>query len=270
VRGHARVARISSSIIHKLQTVRDEMSRGARGPEQSTGIMFLCGTDCGDVGSVRPLEVLRAADVRVNATTQRVKGDGCPVFRITPLGAASSVDLIASTQVIDAVIELRTRPILSGLPYSIEVAPAGDDATHGSIDILVQIPADTKDGTEVVLRSVSIAGCDVPLGEAFVRIIVGFNHSHAPRGQVFAAVEANNIPALSQALDDGCSTGACVFLVSPFFFPHSPTPTTLVQDGSTSLHWAARNAHIDAVRVMMEADAPASPVDEVRTSGKNG
>jgi hypothetical protein len=45
----------------------------------------------------------------------------------------------------------------------------------------------------------------VALGEAPVRVIIGFNHDPAPKGRVHAAAKAGDMYALMQALDDGCS-----------------------------------------------------------------
>jgi hypothetical protein len=70
----------------------------------------------------------------------------------------------------------------------------------------VLVPQDAAPGSQVLLRRVSVAGCDVTLGEVPVRVIVGFNHEPSTNGRVYAAAQIGNIPALIEALDDGCST----------------------------------------------------------------
>jgi hypothetical protein len=116
-----------------------------------------------------------------------------------------------------------------------------------------------------------------------VRVIVGFNHEPAPAGRVYAAAHVGDNLGLTQALDDGCSTQEmdmvrdryirsllklwvihfyhfCLHCTMQRTFPH----VFLVQGGFTPLHYAAGNRRIEAVRLLLEAGAPASPVNKVR------
>jgi hypothetical protein len=137
----------------------------------------------------------------VHATARRIRGDRPAVFRMQLTIPGVDVDIVATAQLVVA------RIFLGGveLGYSIEVAPA-TTTSHGCISVVVPIPENTAEGSQFVLRRVSVAGYDVALGEAPVRVIVGFNHEPAPAGRVYAAAQAGDIPALTQALDDGCST----------------------------------------------------------------
>lgn len=179
----------------------------ARGPRESREVVFEGGALVNDVGNVRSLEIYRPSDLRAEATLQRVKCDGLVVFRLMPtIMAVSDIDLIATIQVLVAHIEFRSSNLpTSALEYSVEVAPA-IYAAKGCIDVAVSVPAGASEGSEVVLRSVSVAGFDVELGTVPVRAIVGFNHEPAPAGRFFAAAERGDIPAMMHALGDGCST----------------------------------------------------------------
>jgi hypothetical protein len=87
------------------------------------------------------------------------------------------------------------------LPAAYEVSIA-----HGGVLMSVPVPASAPEGSCVVISRVSIAGCDVALGEVPLEVIVGFNHAPAPEGPVIAAVEAGGVPALMRLLDGGAST----------------------------------------------------------------
>jgi hypothetical protein len=118
-----------------------------------------------------------------------------------------------------AEIELVSGGLPTPLDFSAALA-AGDEVIGGCIDLVVSVPEDAA-GSEVILRRVNVAGCDVPLDKATVRVIVGFNHTPAPAGRVYAAAEAGDIPALTRALDDGCSTQETDDEVRNVCRPHS-------------------------------------------------
>jgi hypothetical protein len=93
-------------------------------------------------------------------------------------------------------------------PVTIRLLPATFEPSviHGGVLITVPVPVSAPEGSRVVLSRVSIAGCDVALGEAPLQVIVGFNHAPAPHGPVTAAAEAGDAPALMRLLDGGAST----------------------------------------------------------------
>jgi hypothetical protein len=202
--GAQREGDILRSMCHVAEVLRANLAdrRDFRVPHQSTGIMFEKGTDGVDIGRVRSLEMPDAGDIIVTSTSRRIRGDGRLAFRLSPISTACDVDLIAFTHAIVAHIEMSDLP--AQILYSVEVAPAA--ASIGCIDIIVPLPAGVDEGTEVVLRSVSIAGCNIELGAVPMRVIVGFNHAPAPAALAFAAVRVGDIAALTQALDNGCST----------------------------------------------------------------
>jgi hypothetical protein len=117
--------------------------------------------------------------------------------------AAASVEGIA--RVLRSEAELVFGGLANALQFCVACATGGETPV-GCVDLIVAVPKDAALGSEVVLRRVSLAGCDVPLGEATVRVIIGFNHEPVPAGRVWAAAIAGDIPALAQALAGGCST----------------------------------------------------------------
>jgi hypothetical protein len=133
------------------------------------------------------------------------------VFRVAPLERQEGGDRTASIEgvarVIRAHIELIIDDMKIDLAYSVTLS-VDTHSRSGCVDLVVPVPSNAPNGSEVVLRRVSAADCDVtlPADDAPVRVIVGFNHAPAPAGRVFAAAAAGNLPALTEALDDGCST----------------------------------------------------------------
>ena len=75
--------------------------------------------------------------------------------------------------------------------------------------LIVAVPADTPDGSVVLIKDVGVAGCAVVLNEMFLRVIVGFNHAPAHAGAVYAAAAAGDEWGLEEALFDGVSTEEC-------------------------------------------------------------
>jgi hypothetical protein len=187
-------------MISALQSLHSERIYDTRGPHQSTRIIFEVGE--ADIGSIRALEIPRADDIDVHATAQYVRGGGFAVFRMTLIGTESDLDLVASTHVVVAHIELSNAPAAE-LMYSVAASTTG----AGFIDIVVPIPEQAVEGSsDIILRRLSIAGYDVTLKEAPIRVIVGFNHAIVPGGRVHAAVETGDMLALQEALESGCST----------------------------------------------------------------
>jgi hypothetical protein len=86
------------------------------------------------------------------------------------------------------------------LPAAYEVLMA-----HGGVLVTVPFPT-APEGSRVVISRISVAGCDVALGEAPLEVIVGFNHAPAPKGVVWDASAAGDAPALTRLLHGGAST----------------------------------------------------------------
>jgi hypothetical protein len=78
--------------------------------------------------------------------------------------------------------------------------------THGGVLVSAAFPASATEGSRVVISHISVAGCDVALGEAPLEVIVGFNHAPALGGPMMAAALAGDAPALTRLLDGGAST----------------------------------------------------------------
>jgi hypothetical protein len=153
---------------------------------------------------------VHARELIVHPPRKRVRPGGEIRFRIASrLHQDPGFCAVASFKCVARVMRTEIALIFNDhtttLAYSIAISADGK-AQGGCVDLIVPVPEQAMLGSEIVLRRVSVAGSDVALGEAPVRVIVGFNHEHAPAGRVYAAARAGDIPALTQALDDGCST----------------------------------------------------------------
>jgi hypothetical protein len=116
---------------------------------------------------------------------------------------ASSIEGVA--RVVHAQIELVVDNFINrdNLAYAVSFSVY---ELVSCVNLIVAVPVDLARGSEVILRRVCAAGYDVTFGDAPLRVTVGFNHSPTPVGRVTRAARAGDIPALKQALDDGCST----------------------------------------------------------------
>jgi hypothetical protein len=138
-----------------------------------------------DLGRVDASVSATARDLVVCPLRKRVPAGAEATFRITSSvhqepdsRAAASIAGIA--RILLAEIELVSGDLVTSLEFSVTYA-AGGDALHGCVDLVVSVPEDAE-GSEIVLRRVSVAGCDMALDEAPVRLIVGFNHEPARCG----------------------------------------------------------------------------------------
>jgi hypothetical protein len=163
-----------------------------------------------DLGRVNASESIPAHELVVHPLRERVRPGGEARFRVSSRVRQEAESCAAeSFRGIARVVRAQIQQLFDGLPTTLECSVsfvAGGEAPGGCVDLVVTVPEDAALESEVVLRRVSVAGCDVPLGEAPVRVIVGFNHEPAPKGRVWAAVQRRDMPALTQALDDDCST----------------------------------------------------------------
>jgi hypothetical protein len=162
----------------------------------------------GDLGCVDASMRVHAMDLINRSRSKRVGAGGVLRFQLGPRlhpvpVSCATVAMKGVVRVANAHIELFFGSRKSRLSFSVSSA---DNEFGGLLDLIVPVPADAALGSEVVLRRVSVAGCDVALDGAPVRFIVGINHESAPEGRLYRAAEAGDIPALTQALDDGCST----------------------------------------------------------------
>jgi hypothetical protein len=175
---------------------------------ESNDVRFASGSQ--DLGRVGASVSVAAHVLIIHPLRKRAQAGAEARFRITSRVrqepdscAAASVEGVA--RVLRAEIELVAGGLTRALEFSVALS-AGGEAPGDCIYLVVAVPKDAALGSEVVLRRVRVAGCDVALGMEPVRVVVGFIHERTPEGQVFAAAQAGDIPALTQALDDGCST----------------------------------------------------------------
>jgi hypothetical protein len=146
------------------------------------------------------------------ALARRVMPGGVFTFRLalrcameSAAEAQTGADPAVTAQTVKAHITLSSKPH-DPLEYHVKpsstVCAAQTAAMYSSVDIIAAVSAGVTEGECVVLSSASIAGVDIPLGEAPIKIIIGFNHTPAPEGPVFAAIDAGDIVALTRALND--------------------------------------------------------------------
>ena len=162
-----------------------------------------------DVGHVSAPSTPGASSVDVSART--LTGQAA-VFKLTPHGSSScpndSCVLAALASVIVATDSLHIACVGGAsavdLPVGIEVSVELD-----CVFLIVAVPADTPDGSVVLIKDVGVAGCAVVLNEMSSRVTIGFNHAPAPEGAVFAAAAAGDESGLEVALFDGGSTEEC-------------------------------------------------------------
>jgi hypothetical protein len=183
--------------------------------------------DPSGVGRVNAsISVLAHELIVTNPLRKRVQPGGEIRFRISSRVCQEPDSCAAeSFKGVARVIRAQIEKIFGGVPTTLDFSvavSAGGEAPGGCIDLVVTVPADAALGSEVVLRRVSVAGCDVALGKAPVRVIVGFNHEPVPVGRLYASALLGDIPALTQALDDGCSTqetDEASIIICPYSLP---------------------------------------------------
>jgi hypothetical protein len=187
-----------------------------------------------DLGRVTASVSMAACDLVVHPLRKRVQAGAEARFRITLTQrqepdscAAASIEGVA--RVVRTDIELVSDGLASVLKFSV-THTAGGEVLVGSVDIVVTVPEDAALGSNVVIRRVIVADCNVALGEVPVGVIVGFNHEPAPAGWVYSATAARDIHALMQALDEGCSTQETtgVSVKGCRYYSHSMTAFKLV------------------------------------------
>lgn len=219
-----------------------------------------------------------ARNLSIRPRMKRVRAGGEAKLRIESQ-QRDAATVAGVVRVAHAQVELVFASDKKCLAYyfdSCEIA-SGTDASGGCVHLVVPVPADATLGSEVVVRRVSVASCDVDLGEALVRFIVGFNNVPACTGRVYTAARDGDIAALVQALDDGCSTQEADgdgwtslqwaasrghVNIARLLLGAGASISSFSRDGWTPLHWAVYKGHIDIVRLLLGSGAPVSPVNK--------
>jgi hypothetical protein len=157
-----------------------------------------------------------AGSVLLQCTRARVKpGDSCEFmlkpqtfngFRSTEnhvlVALASAAFVEATTMAFSADEEVRP-----GLAQLLPVTYLAW-SSHGGVVVNVDVPATVPEGSRVVIRRASIAGCNMDLGTSSLGYIVGFNHAPAVAGSIFQASLDNEHSYIRRMLyvRDGPST----------------------------------------------------------------
>jgi hypothetical protein len=177
-------------------------------PSEPSFIILTCDGD--RIGVIEAPSCPPGSSCSLSSLQKRVKAG-----RVVSLVLAPPVDVVygdlhvAVLATLTAVVQVSAELYQPGdvgappaqLPVAYEVSIA-----HDGVLISVTVPASAPEGSRVVISRVSVAGCDVALGEAPLEVIVGFNHAPTPKGSVMAAAEAGDVPALMRLLDGGAST----------------------------------------------------------------
>jgi hypothetical protein len=165
---------------------------------------FIALTRAGDrVGDILAPNCPPASSCSIYCLQKRVKAGRAPPADIICGGLYATVlATLAALVLVSAELQ---QPddlcvALAELPAAYEVS-----ITHGGVRITLPVPASAPEGSRVVISRVSVAGCDVALGEAPLQVIVGFNHAPAPAGPVIDSVRRGDVPALMRLLDGGAS-----------------------------------------------------------------
>jgi hypothetical protein len=190
-------------------------------PPDITLSLFETGLGSISAATCPPTSCLSIAPLKM-----RVHAGRGATFVFAPRTGVSSADTAVLTALAsNAIVEVAVEPAgmtssapLSGRKRTRKGAAASPalaqllavtyepSVTHGGVLISATVPASTPEGSSVVIRFLSVAGCDVALGEAPVEVIVGFSHAPAAEGPVLAAAQAGDVPALMRLLDGGAST----------------------------------------------------------------
>jgi hypothetical protein len=164
----------------------------------------------GNFGRVDASASVPAHDlVLIGPRNKRVEPGGTVTFHITTRvyqepGPGVTVTFAGIARNVRAYITLGIQGNTKSVAYSVAVSACDD--RDSCIDVVALVPVDATRGSEIVLCSAFIANCGMALSiERVMRVIVGFNQEPTHEGRVCAATYAGDIPALVQALDDGCS-----------------------------------------------------------------
>jgi hypothetical protein len=174
-------------------------------PTEPPIVVLTCADD--RIGIIDAPSCPPASSCSCSCLQKRVKAGQAAAFVQAPPVDPISGDLHAAvlttlTGLVQVSAELRQDELgvpAAQLPVAYELS-----ITHGGV--LISLPVSSTEGSRVVISRVSIAGCNVALGDATLEVIVGFNHAPAPEGLVYTAGEAGDVPALMRLLDGGAST----------------------------------------------------------------
>jgi hypothetical protein len=157
-------------------------------------LSFTCLTKC-----VRP-----GNSAAFSLSARVTEDDLAPVVARTTLASVLSIEAVLqhSADAAPRNDAVAFRPPPSQL---LPVTYAPSDA-HGAVICSVAVPVTSPDGSHIVVLRASVAGCDVALDVAPLQVTVGYNHSPAPQGPMYAAAEAGSVMTLMRVLDSGGST----------------------------------------------------------------
>ena len=88
--------------------------------------------------------------------------------------------------------------------FSVDVSACPSDS--GCMIRALVHPASWADATSVTVVSLTVAGRPLTCNRLPAALPVGYNHTPAPQGEVYAAASAGDVPVLQAALDAGGST----------------------------------------------------------------
>jgi hypothetical protein len=209
-------------IYGSLQSARDFYCQTlSLGVVELPSILFSATSSIGRVDAP-VISSLQSLSVRFRAT--RVipcRSEHCILSPQASDASCSTLAALASISKVDAIlISDDTTPSESGLPEEsprvpgvvltppLELLPLTYEpsADHGGVLICFRVPAFAPEGSRVVIVRVTVGGCELPLGEAPLEAIVGFNHAPAPEGPLYDSAQKGDARAVLRLLEGGAST----------------------------------------------------------------
>ena len=150
-----------------------------------------------------------ASDFALNIVPPRVHADRPLEVELASVGLGAGAGVAESiANWISAHAFLQISVKAPGQPgevsLRVKARPSGFGA--GWVARALTRPATWADATSVTVVSLTVAGRLLPCDSLPATLRVSYNHAPAPVGEVFAAVQAGDIPALIAAIEAGGST----------------------------------------------------------------
>jgi hypothetical protein len=170
------------------------------------------------IGRVDAAPGLSACDLVISSCTKRAHPGHSASFvlglstseerRTATATELSALAAIARVEAIVRPIDAAVLESAASPPASVDLLPVTYEpaADMRGVIVSIPVPCNVPEGSCIVIRRVSVVGTDVLLGDAPLRIMVGYNHAVSKEGPVMFDACMDHAPDLMRALDDGAST----------------------------------------------------------------
>lgn len=185
-------------ILHALSLANSDLDKSLPiAPVEPTAIALKpCGVG---IGTIQALSCPSVTDLSLTRLVGRVLSGDDAEFLLAPSLRALEADATAMLRITRCYAVLQQSAQILSVTY--EAFPK-----RGGVLLRVHVPAETLDGDHVTITRVSVAGCELPLVSAQLRVTVGYNHKPAAPGPVTAAAKDGDVRALIRCLNHGAST----------------------------------------------------------------